>query len=187
MSTEQLLFLDVDGSTMGPLTLEQVRTLYESGENKAETLYAFKDAQEWLPLATILPLLNAAPAVVPPPVLPPVMAQAKPQARAGDAICLDCHAVGRAHTEQPGSVVVAILLLLLFCLPSVIYMAWALTASERRMCATCGGSRIIPVETDKARELVDVQPATRIPVWLVMTIVLAVVVVVGVMLRSCTP
>ena len=52
-----------------------------------------------------------------------------------------------------GSVAVAFVLLLLFCLPGVIYIVWMLS-SETYQCKGCGSAELVPTDSPRARQLI---------------------------------
>lgn len=75
-------------------------------------------------------------------------------------ICTACHQVGWPSRESKGSAAVAILLLLFFFIPGVIYLAW-MGSSRRPRCAACGGD-VIPVDTPRARTLLGEQWSAQV-------------------------
>lgn len=130
-------FVDLDGKTAGPFTISEMRDLYAGGTITGETLYAMPDAQEWLPVQTIKPLLAAtgvpqtAPSrapVIPAPVMP----------NPSLPMCRACGYRGTMKTQAKGSLVVELALWLLFCLPGLIYTLWRATSGREARCPNCG-------------------------------------------------
>ena len=136
-------YLDMHGSTAGPFSLAEVAALYHAGSVTDATLYTKPQAVQWLPLATILPLLAAAlPSAQPPPILidePP----ARPLARPGDVVCLDCECVGRRVNITPGSFVLEVLCYLFFCLPGLLYTVWRHTSGYSQCAFGRRGTRLV--------------------------------------------
>lgn len=156
-------YVDMEGRTAGPFTLEQLGQLYRGGGIHDETLYAQMGAQEWVPISTIVPLLMNTAALMGIP--PMASAPRKPMARARDSICLDCKTIARPETIVGGSFVMELLLWIVFLplalcswglslLIPICYSVWRMT-SRRRVCPSCQG-RMIGVVTPRGRELVDV-------------------------------
>lgn len=52
------VYLDKDGTTIGPFSLAEVRRLLQAGEVTVETLYARPGAVEWAPVSLLVPLLT---------------------------------------------------------------------------------------------------------------------------------
>jgi hypothetical protein len=131
-------YIDLDGSTAGPFTIDQLAQLYRHGSVTDKTLYACPNSQEWLPVRTILPLFSPQPSSAPPPVIPsPAPA---PAPRAAGPFCPGCGYVGTMRTRTKGSFAVEIALYLLFCLPGIIYTLWRITSGKETRCPSCGAT-----------------------------------------------
>jgi hypothetical protein len=61
-------------------------------------------------------------------------------------ICKDCGTVGEATTETPGSIMIEIILWLCFIVPGLIYSIWR-SSNRHDVCAKCGGSTILPIDS----------------------------------------
>ena len=136
-------YVDLSGKTAGPFTVEELQALLLSGSVSPATLYTTPKSVDWLPLATIWPLLR----IEAPRPLPP--------ARRGDVICNSCGNVGSSVRQMRGSILIEIVLWLCFLLPGFIYTLWRYT-STYKMCRACGHADLIPADSPKGRELVRV-------------------------------
>ncbi len=136
-------YIDLDGSTEGPFSLDELRGLYAARRISPATLYAKEGALEWSPIGTIEPLINPRPV-------------RKPKARRGDWYCTTCGHVGRSGTFTKGSLGIEIVLWLFFLIPGLIYSLWRLS-NRYGVCRNCDRGTIIPCHSPKAREFVDFQ------------------------------
>jgi hypothetical protein len=57
--------------------------------------------------------------------------------------------------ERPFSMLIAVLLLLLFVVPGIVYMIWATQHAERFRCPTCAGTELIPISSPRAQKLMS--------------------------------
>jgi rubredoxin len=150
-------YVDLNGHTAGPFTIQQMRDLYAGRTITDQTIYSTPKSVEWLPVSVISPLLAAAmvpPAVPgPPPGQPP---DARPFARKHDWVCTLCGYVGRPRYQTQGSFAVELLLWILFCAPGLIYSVWRLV-SKKKICPSCGSAAIIPASSTGAAHLVRVR------------------------------
>lgn len=74
--SEPTYYLDIDGKTAGPFTIEEVRILYLDHKITDQTLYARPGAVDWLPLSTIIALIASVDTTRPnfyPPPTPPAL------------------------------------------------------------------------------------------------------------------
>jgi hypothetical protein len=148
-------YVDIDGHTAGPFSIEDLRAMRAAGAIQDETLFCKPGAQEWLPLKVISGLLVVPTVAVPPvPVFENKVASRKPIARRRDLVCLQCGHVGAAERRVKGSFLVEIALYLLFCAPGIIYTLWRHTTVEN-VCRSCKGTNIIPASSPNARGLVE--------------------------------
>ena len=142
-------YVDVAGKTAGPFALDELRTMLRGGAISPSTLYTTPKSVEWLPLATIAPLLASDE-----PPAPPVADKAPlPMARPGYVVCDCCGHVGLPVSQIKGSLGVEILLWLFFLVPGLIYTVWRYS-TRHNMCGACGKTALIPVECPKGRERV---------------------------------
>lgn len=75
----------------------------------------------------------------------------------GDRYCTTCGSVGWPKRVTPGSFLVALVLLLFFLLPGIIYILWQLT-SRYDACRSCGGRAVVPLDTPVATRALAVPP-----------------------------
>lgn len=68
-----------------------------------------------------------------------------------DAYCLDCHARMYPKLRRRGSGWTAFVLLLFGILPGIAFMIWRAFHWER-ICETCGSKRIVPADSETAKE-----------------------------------
>jgi hypothetical protein len=156
-------YVDMNGLTAGPFSIEEMAKLYQSNALQETSLYARLGSQEWLPIRTLLPLFNQSMAVQT-RELPPVQ-QRRPVASVKDSLCLSCHAVVDAPMRQTkGSFWVELALWIFFCLPGLIYSIWRLT-SRQQVCPYCGHGNLIPAASPRGREMVDVYIPASKPGW----------------------
>lgn len=107
------IYLDLDGRTAGPHSLDEVRQLLRSGVITDNTLYAKQGAVEWLPVRLLLAANEASPVAVPPLPSAPAIDPKNPW------VCTVCGHNGKLGWKKPGTwVVTAIFWVLgLFLLP----------------------------------------------------------------------
>lgn len=135
-----------DETEIGPLAFDQVVEQYRRGLLQADTL-AWREGQaDWKPLWQVVAL---------PPPQPPVIDRASRTAPRWHKLCLRCQAVGPARRVFPGSFLITLLLLLVGCLPGLIYEIWRNT-SARIVCRNCGSTDLVPVDSERARGFVQV-------------------------------
>ncbi len=73
---EDIYYLILDDKEQGPFTINQIRSMWNTGRLTLKTLYFQPGMTEWTPLATIKATIE--PIVVPPPLPPPPSAYAFP-------------------------------------------------------------------------------------------------------------
>jgi hypothetical protein len=66
--------------------------------------------------------------------------------------CGDCGSEGTPNFETRGSIFIELVLWLCFLVPGLVYSLWRLT-SKRRVCASCGGERLLPPESPMAQKM----------------------------------
>ena len=70
-------YIDINGKTMGPLTLNQVKALYESGKVEDSFLYATEGSKDWMPISFLVPMFdvkeNSTPPVPQPQLQPTIV------------------------------------------------------------------------------------------------------------------
>ena len=147
-------YVDLDGRTAGPFTVEELRQLYLGKTITERTLYSTPQSVEWLPLETIMPLLAAGFRVAPPPPPPPPARRPVARGKRGEVVCLNCHRVGRPGQEVKGSFAVELALWLLFCAPGLIYTIWRLTG-KKPCCRHCRSVNVIPSDSPRGLEMLE--------------------------------
>jgi GYF domain 2 len=75
---EILYYLDLNGQTAGPFTLDQVRIFHQAGTISDATIYSTPESQGWMPVSILKPLFTrpvVLPEIIPAPaaVAPEVM------------------------------------------------------------------------------------------------------------------
>lgn len=146
-------YLDIQGQTLGPLTLEQVRQMYMAGSATPDTLFAQPESTQWNRLALILPLLTVSPSFhsqlpAPAPVVPApgkILIDWKDRNR---WVCEQCGAIRTPKLITPGSGFIAILLCFFGCLPGIIYTVWQLT-SQKKACPECDSTRVYALDSPR--------------------------------------
>jgi hypothetical protein len=150
-------YVDMEGKTAGPFTGAELFKLYDAGRINSGTLFTKHNAQEWLPLETILPLLQPEFRHIPPPHLKPIVeAPTKPIADRRDSICMTCGMIGKPVLHTKGSFAIELALWLLFCAPGLIYSIWRLT-SKASVCRVCQSTNIIPASSPQGQKIADVR------------------------------
>lgn len=152
-------YLDMQGHTAGPFTAAEVGHLLVTGSVTEATLFARPGGVEWMPLGSIAGIIHAASAP-PSQVMPRPAAQVSSPHRQvvsyGDWICNQCGHAGIPRIVTPGSGWITLLLLLIACIPGIIYEIWRSTA-RRRVCAACGGQSVIPATSPAAAGRVELK------------------------------
>jgi hypothetical protein len=77
-------------------------------------------------------------------------------------LCLQCGSVGATKRFMKGSIVTELFLWLFFLLPGLIYSIWR-HASVAQVCAKCGSSNVIPLDSPIAKNLLANQLKSSIP------------------------
>jgi hypothetical protein len=54
-----LYYLDFNGQTAGPFTLDQVKTFYDDGAIRDETIYSSPNSPNWMPVGILKPLFKS--------------------------------------------------------------------------------------------------------------------------------
>jgi hypothetical protein len=160
-------YVDLNGSTAGPFSIAEITTLFSRGVIRPDTLYARPDSQEWLPISTILPLLQEqslrvadqiyASAVATSPSSPRP-APAKLRAHRGDCVCERCWFIGPVKARVRGSFLIELVLWLCFLVPGIIYTLWRVTSRRDKRCPSCGSESLIPVDSRRGAQLVTIEP-----------------------------
>lgn len=167
-------YLDINGSTEGPYSFDQLASMWRDKMIRRETLYAITGGNDWKPVASLFESQAA------PPVVASVF-QDKKVASPKDWVCLSCHSIGRPAVSQTGIGCMAVGLLLMFAVSAIgtfvflfiipvlfpifglitvglffvclIFSIWRY--SRRRMiCAYCQGPSLIPCGSPAASEFV---------------------------------
>lgn len=73
-------------------------------------------------------------------------------------VCTTCGHHGPATTRTRGSIWLELVLWLCFIVPGLIYSVWRLT-SRGHVCAKCGASTLVPVDSPVGRKLLAEQQA----------------------------
>lgn len=68
-----------------------------------------------------------------------------------DAYCLDCDSQTYPKLKARGSGWTMLILLALGILPGLLFILWRLT-NWKRVCALCGSSNIVPVNSSRAQD-----------------------------------
>ena len=147
-------YVDMNGKTAGPFSIEEVAELYQSKAIHAGSLYARPNAREWLPLQTIMALIKGARKAAPP--------IHQTMVHPSDSICLRCGTIGQPRMETPGSFAAEVMLWLLLIVPGAIYTVWRL-ASKRPVCPTCRSPGMILAGSPRGRERMDLDSCTERP------------------------
>jgi len=69
-------------------------------------------------------------------------------------ICKDCGFMGGTKKIIKGSILVELFLWLLFLLPGIIYSIWR-GNTRKKVCAKCGNSNIVPVDSPVGIDLAN--------------------------------
>lgn len=72
-------------------------------------------------------------------------------------VCKNCGYVGKSKQHTDGNILIELVLWLLFLLPGLIYSIWRLT-TRKTVCAKCGSTNIIPVDSPQGQKLVGAKP-----------------------------
>src|SRR3990167_2640544 len=100
-------YVDIQGHTAGPFSLDELRGLHAAGQITDETLFAQNGAVEWMPVQMIQGLFLKPDPVDPPPMRQPLIRQPyRPKAGRWDWVCALCGHVGRTRWITRGSLAV---------------------------------------------------------------------------------
>jgi len=67
-------------------------------------------------------------------------------------ICRQCGHAAEPVTTVPGSARTEILLWLLLIIPGLAYTIWR-SASRRRTCSKCGGTKVVPIDSHSGQQI----------------------------------
>ena len=71
-----------------------------------------------------------------------------------DMFCIDCHHQGELKIHTKGYFLIELVLWICFIVPGLIYTIWRVS-SRQKMCVECGGVNLIPVDSPRARQLLE--------------------------------
>ncbi|HBF33380.1 TPA: hypothetical protein DDW35_02330, partial [Candidatus Sumerlaeota bacterium] len=69
-------------------------------------------------------------------------------------VCVDCGTFGRPIWVNPASILIAVILLLCFFVPGVIYILWGIV-STYQVCPKCRSRAVIPLNSPKGQEFIS--------------------------------
>jgi len=147
-------YIDVQGKTAGPFSLDHVAKLHQAGTIDDKTIYCTPEAADWFPVELLKPLFQSSelPPIIASPFAGP--APSKPVANKKDWFCTQCRFVCRPIYIKQGSFLIEVLLWLVIFFPGLIYSIWRMT-SKKRSCPSCHSTSIVKVVSPAARQFVD--------------------------------
>ena len=165
---EASYYVDLSGKTAGPFSIKELGDLLRAGSINQDTIFARENSVEWLPVKTILPLINSN---TPPPLLAsPEPTPRKRVAYAGDLLCTQCGHVGSYKLKSPSSFLmeVGVWLLGLVLIPffgiGFLVLIGAFIFSlyrvfgRRRVCPSCFNPALIPATSPRGRSEFNIAP-----------------------------
>jgi len=75
-------------------------------------------------------------------------------AKKKEMLCVECHYQGKAKTHTKGYFFIELALWLCFIVPGLIYTIWR-SVSRQNVCTSCGGANLIPLNSPRARQLLE--------------------------------
>jgi hypothetical protein len=174
-------YLDINGSTEGPYSFDQLAAMWRDKMLRRETLYTIAGGAHWQPVSSLFDFQEAPPVVA-------TIPRDKKVAGPKDWLCLSCHSVGRPVAAQAGMGCMGVGLLLLmmgsgiaafvfgFIIPALfpilalvavgLFFVWLPFSiwrhfQRRKCCAFCGGSSLIPCTSPAASEFVVISNPER--------------------------
>jgi hypothetical protein len=136
-------YLFENDAQRGPFTLSQLQSMWRIGTITTQTLYCESGFEEWLPLSTMLDLLEPSSQLK---FNPRTTALSQSRVKAvhhttlnpGDIICPNsqCGYCGPPRKVPRGSLILGLILCLFFILPGVIYLM--VMSGYNYICPRCG-------------------------------------------------
>lgn len=148
-------FVDVNGETTGPHSLDGLRTLYRDGSINDLSLCLLQGTQDWQPVAKLS-------------LLPKTR---KPASDLRDRFCTQCHTVARPKSRVPGSGLLGAFLWILALVASFVFafigspavgvllfaIAFCYSAGRalmrRKCCPACQSPNLIPTDSPAAKSV----------------------------------
>lgn len=72
------------------------------------------------------------------------------------SICSNCGYSGKPVKESKGNILIAIILLIFFIIPGIIYIIWLLS-NRKFICPQCKQQTMVPIDTPKGQVLAQSQ------------------------------